>query len=44
MEKAGSHSVFEPAMVQAVNNRQRLFVRYFLAILIDLVVLNLFNV
>lgn len=43
MEKAGSHSVFEPAMVQAVNNRQRLFVRYFLAILIDLVVLNLFN-
>ncbi|MFL1405302.1 hypothetical protein ACJO2E_08165 [Marinobacter sp. M1N3S26] len=43
MEKAGSHSVFEPVLVQAVNNRQRLFVRYFLAILIDLVVLNLFN-
>ncbi|WP_328186636.1 hypothetical protein [Marinobacter sp. OP 3.4] len=43
MEKAGSHSVFEPVLVQVVNNRQRLFVRYFLAILIDLVVLNLFN-
>lgn len=42
MEKADNHSVFEPVLVQAVNNRQRLFVRYYLAILIDLVVLNLF--
>lgn len=42
MEKADDHSVFEPAMVQEVNNRQRVFVRYYLAILIDLVVLNLF--
>lgn len=31
-----------PAMVVAPSNRQRLFVRYFTAILVDLVVLNLF--
>jgi len=42
MDKAASSSIFEPALVQSFNNRQRLFVRYFLAILIDLVVLNLF--
>ena len=31
-----------PALVEAPLDRQRLFVRYFMAILIDLVVLNLF--
>jgi hypothetical protein len=31
-----------PASAQALSNRQRLFIRYFTAILIDLVVLNLF--
>lgn len=31
-----------PASAEAPSNRQRLFVRYFTAILIDLVVLNLF--
>jgi hypothetical protein len=31
-----------PQTVEAPTNRQRLFIRYFLAILIDLVVLNLF--
>ena len=33
---------FMPASADAPSNRQRLFVRYFTAILIDLVVLNLF--
>lgn len=32
-----------PVIAQASSDRQRLFVRYFTAILIDLVVLNLFN-
>lgn len=40
--KTDSVDVFEPASVQAINNRQRLFVRYLMATLIDLVVLNLF--
>ena len=33
---------FMPATAEAPSNKQRLFVRYFTAILIDLVVLNLF--
>jgi hypothetical protein len=33
---------FMPASAEAPSNKQRLFVRYFTAILIDLVVLNLF--
>lgn len=33
---------FMPTSIEAPSNRQRLFVRYFTAILIDLVVLNLF--
>jgi len=33
----------EPASAQTPSNRQRLFARYFTAILIDLTVLNLFN-
>ena len=33
---------FMPALAEAPSNKQRLFVRYFTAILIDLVVLNLF--
>jgi hypothetical protein len=33
---------FMPASVEAPSNKQRLFIRYFTAILIDLVVLNLF--
>lgn len=37
-----ANDVFEPASIQPINNRQRLFVRYLLATLIDLVVLNLF--
>jgi hypothetical protein len=36
------NSFLRPASVQLPSNKQRLFVRYFLAILIDLVVLNLF--
>ncbi len=34
--------ILAPAAVQSISNRQGLFVRYFTAILIDLVVLNLF--
>jgi hypothetical protein len=37
-----SSDALMPQTVQAPTNRQRLFIRYFLAILIDLVVLNLF--
>lgn len=33
---------FMPASAEAPSNKQRLFIRYFLAILIDLVVLNFF--
>jgi hypothetical protein len=33
----------EPASAQIPSNRQRLFLRYFTAVLIDLTVLNLFN-
>jgi len=36
-------SEFEPASAQVPNNKQRLFMRYFTAILVDLVVLNLFD-
>jgi len=36
------NDVLLPASAQTPSNRQRLFVRYFTAILIDLVVLNLF--
>ena len=35
-------SLLQPASAQIPSNRQRLFLRYFTAILIDLVVLNLF--
>lgn len=35
-------NVLEPAMAQAPSTRQKLFLRYFTATLIDLVVLNLF--
>jgi hypothetical protein len=35
-------NAFMPALADAPSNKQRLFVRYFTAILIDLVVLNLF--
>lgn len=37
-----SSEAIMPAMAEAPSNRQRLFVRYFTAILIDLLVLNLF--
>lgn len=36
------NSLLNPASAQAPSNKQRLFIRYFTAILIDLVVLNLF--
>jgi hypothetical protein len=35
-------SVLDPVSAQAPSNKQRLFIRYFTAILVDLVVLNLF--
>jgi hypothetical protein len=35
-------NILEPAAAQPISNRQALFMRYFTAILIDLVVLNLF--
>ena len=35
--------LLQPADLQTISNRQRLFTRYFTAILIDLVVLNLFE-
>jgi hypothetical protein len=38
-----SESVFEPESALPLTNRQTLFIRYLLAILIDLVVLNLFD-
>lgn len=38
----GKKSFLRPAIAQTPSNKQRLFVRYFTAILIDLVVLNLF--
>jgi hypothetical protein len=34
--------ILQPASIEAPSNRQRLFLRYFTGILIDLVVLNLF--
>jgi hypothetical protein len=34
---------FMPALAEMPSTRQRLFVRYFIGVLIDLVVLNLFN-
>lgn len=34
--------VFHPASIQAPSNRQRLFLRYYTGVLIDLVILNLF--
>ncbi|HEX5939952.1 MAG TPA: hypothetical protein VFZ12_06295 [Dehalococcoidia bacterium] len=37
-----AEDLLEPASAQAPSNRQRLFLRYFTAILIDLVVLNFF--
>ena len=37
-----SSEALMPRSAEAITNRQRLFVRYFTAILIDLVVLNLF--
>lgn len=40
--KAAASDVLMPASATAPTNRQRLFMRYFTAILIDLVVLNLF--
>lgn len=39
---ATAKNILEPAAAQPVSNRQGLFLRYFTAILIDLVVLNLF--
>ena len=39
---AAESSGFMPALADPPSNKQRLFVRYFTAILIDLVVLNLF--
>lgn len=39
---ATSDNTFLPASAEAPSDRQRLFMRYFTAILIDLVVLNLF--
>ena len=38
----GKKGFLLPAIAQTPSNRQRLFIRYFTAILIDLVVLNLF--
>jgi len=38
----GKQSFLLPAIAQAPSNKQRLFIRYFTAILIDLTVLNLF--
>ncbi|MGY1458379.1 MULTISPECIES: hypothetical protein [unclassified Luteimonas] len=40
--KAVAYAALMPALATAPTNRQRLFMRYFTAILIDLVVLNLF--
>ncbi|WP_235015211.1 hypothetical protein [Oceanicoccus sp. KOV_DT_Chl] len=37
-----SVNVFEPASIHFANTGQRLFIRYLMAVLIDLVVLNLF--
>lgn len=37
-----SESILAPESAQTLSNKQRIFVRYFTAILIDLVVLNLF--
>ena len=37
-----THEALVPAVVEPPLDRQRLFVRYFVGILIDLVVLNLF--
>ena len=39
---ADHEDILQPASIQAPTNRQRLFLRYFTGILIDLVVLNLF--
>ena len=37
-----NEDILQPASIEAPTNRQRLFLRYFTGILIDLVVLNLF--
>ena len=42
MTSAMSSEAIMPAAAEAPSNKQRLFVRYFMAILIDLLVLNLF--
>jgi membrane protease YdiL (CAAX protease family) len=39
---ADNPDILQPASIEAPTNRQRLFLRYFTGILIDLVVLNLF--
>ena len=43
VDKVVDESFFEPALAQTPSNNQRLFARYFTAILIDLTVLNLFD-